>query len=394
LGGYAKIDKNKIQPSPALAAITGLLTGLNAHKKEMQDKEDKQNKADMELGKWMKEFGLKERETQVKEQGVDIDRERVQIDYSKLEQANAELITKAKAVGNDIDKLNFEISKYKNEPKRQAEIADLKFRYDKLSEEYKGYVDTQTYLKKKQIEFGDAGIAGYEGLSYAEIAQQISDTSASILEGQRQKGRKEVVGIQQAGENVRLEKSLSSRENIAIMDAEEAYKRAMIEKSPEGKTPEVKVYMDFSQGYLDEIAKTRAQYTEKGKTTSDIPADEMRRLDILYNQTRVAHEALPEDVKDRLLMPEKFVKTSDKKGWGLWKQPPTYGYEGGATAQPTKPLSSGELKDITKLTTPAMIQQAKSFYKSEDAAYKSLIKAGYSNTVALKVLDKLYPKGK
>lgn len=386
MGGYAKIDKNKIQPSPALSAITGLLVGLNARKKEMQDREDAQNKQAVDWYKWMQEQSIKERETVVKEQGVGIEKEKVQQAYLTIEDTvNRTTIS--------LKQLMFDMDKFAKDPALKKDLETWKYNLDVMKE---GILQSN---KEKLQERGimlplTPSIQTDQGMvSPAQLQQDISNTGQLLVEGARARTQKEIATANIQSREKISGAEISSRESIAMMDAEEAYKRAMISKSEEGKQPEVKVYMDFSQGYLDEIAKTRAQFTEKGKTSADIPPDEMRRLDVLYDQTKVAYDALPPDVKTRLRMPEKFVKTSEGvKGRFKFDKPATYEYKGTET---TQPLSSG-VNPIDYKNNIAKASTIKATYKTRQAAKDAMnnVEVPMSDATINAILDAIYGKGK
>jgi hypothetical protein len=383
MGGYSKIDKNKIQPSPALAFLNGLAGGINAKKKELQDREDAQNKQAVDMFKYMQEQSIKERETVVKERGADVDEEKVQQAYLTIDDRVNQTTIQLKQLMLDMDK-------FAKDPQLQKDLETWKYNLDVMKE---GILQAnREKLQERGITLPVTPlIQTPKGLASAEqIKQDISNTGTTLIQyaedarnEARIKSQQKIAGME-----------ISSREGMNREDNEEAYRRAMIVKSEEGKQPEVKVFIDFSDGYLKEVANTRAQYTEKGKTTSNIPKDEMRRLDVLYDQTQVAYDALPPDVKGRLRMPERFTKTSEPTG-SIFKKPATYDYVGGTPTQTTtQPLSS-----VNPIDYKNMMKQAsgiKATYKTRQAAKDWLNNATtpLDDATMNAVLDAIYGKGK
>jgi len=380
-GGYAKIDKNKIQPSPALAALTGFLAGLNAKKKELQAREDAQNKEHAEFGKWMKEFGLKERETVVKEQGALTDQQKVQADIAmnqtKLDQANQQIT-------NDIN--NFQLKykdslqkayEYENEPFRKKQLGDIQLALDKALADYKGIIDAKTEEQK------------------AKILQPYK----TELEQMQQTGAMARVEATQQAETARTKMQIGATATQGELNRANAMKIAELRTSGD-KDPNTTSYINAYDDYMKEMAVTISQYTDKktGKV-KEIPDYELQRLDSLYSNVGRQYNAMLSDpryadVMDQLPIPSELQKVETLSPRWYNKKRTETGYQVVSPTKALPTLTPAERSDISRLTTPDKIKQAKTYYGTdEQRAYDDLIKQGFSNTVALKVLDQIFHAG-
>jgi hypothetical protein len=364
MGGYSKVDKNKIQPSPALAAVTGLLVGLNARKKEMQDKEDKQNKADMELGKWMKEFGLKERETvvkeretEVKERGADLDEARVMSDMEmnqvKLDQANQQIT-------NDIEntKIKYKESlqkayEYEQDPIRKERIMNIQLGLDKELVKFKAIIDEKSEEKKSKL----------------LISQQ------SSLETLRQAGDIATQKMIQAGQNKR------NAEDNARMASEGALNRANqitvkgMDTGTESNDPKIKNFISIqksNQGFFGTVL------TSPNKIVDDLTAKYM--TDRSQMEMDAWNELAPEQQKG-LTAPVPVTMSKQAKGGWLW---------GRVGAKPTQMLVGSDAINFKQFTTQGAKNSLKSTYPNKKEALDYLVGRGVSETAAKSIIDEVY----
>jgi hypothetical protein len=313
--GYAKIDKNKIQPSPALAALTGFLSGLNTKKKELQDREDAQNKQAVDWYKAVQEQGIKERETVVKEQGATTERQKVQADIqmnqTKLDQANQQIT-------NDIEntKIKYKDSlqrayEYEQDPMRKERIMRIQFGLDKELSELKAVIDEKSDEKKNKL----------------LVAGQIA------VEKERQAGDMSTQAMIQAGQDRR------NREDNARMASEGALNRAnqkeiaLLKDSPDGKTPEFAPYVKAFDDYQNEVIYTIEDATPQDKNKNknynktNITPVMQQRMDQKYGLLMDMYNKIP--IGSRPTAPQRFTGTPAVLNWlGKVKTPSTYGYEG------------------------------------------------------------------
>ena len=388
MGGYAKINKNKIQPSPTLAALTGFLSGLNTKRKEIQDREDAQNKQAVDMFKYMQEQAIKERETVVKERGatseedrvmteqdrVMTEQDRVMLEAKRIDQAQQTINDNLNKTALDYKKFHLDLMKSITDPTEKEKFEILQNNLQKGLEDYKESIAIKADERKQKL----------------LVAGQIS------VETERQKGDIATQVMIQAGQD-RINK-----EDNARMVSEGALNRinakeiAMLRDSPDGKTPEFAPYVKAFDDYQNEVIYTIDDATPQDKNKNkdykktNITPVMQQRMDQKYGLLMDMYNKIP--VGSRPTAPQRFTGSPAVLNWiGKVKTPSTYGYEGGTTAQPTKPLSSGELKVFNQYTTPAMIKQAKEYSKgNQTITYDSLIKHGVPNNVALKILDETY----
>jgi hypothetical protein len=363
VGGYAKINKDKIQPSPALAAITGLLSGLNTRKKEMQDREDKQNKADMELGKWMKEFGLKERETVVKERGADLDEAKITSDIEmnqiKLDQANQQIT-------NDIEntKIKYKDSlqkayEYEQDPIRKERIMKIQLGLDKELMEFKSVIDEKSDERKNKLLM----------------------TQQSALETQRQAGDIASQAMIQAGQ------ARINKENNARITSEGEKDRANritvkgMDTGTESNDPKIKNFLSIqkaNQSFFGTVL------TSPNKIIDDMTAKYMgdrsqAEVDAWNELTLEQRKGLTEPV------PVGLSKRA-KGGWNI------LGWQTKIKAKPTEMLTGSDLINFRNATTQAMRNSLLSEHPDKKEALQYLIDKGASEVAAQAIIDEVYKK--
>jgi len=363
MGGYAKINKNKIQPSPTLAALTGFLSGLNTKRKEIQDREDAQNKADAELGKWMKEFRLKERETQVKERGADLDEAKITSDIEmnqiKLDQANQQIT-------NDIEntKIKYKDSlqkayEYEQDPIRKERIMKIQLGLDKELMEFKSVIDEKSDERKNKL----------------LVAGQIS------VETERQKGDIATQVMIQAGQDRR------NKEDNARMTSEGALNRANqitvkgMDTGTESNDPKVKNFVSIqkaNQGFFGTVltSPTRIIDDLTAKYMTDRSQSEMDAWNDLTTEQQKGLTA-PTPV------------TMSKQEYGGWKP---FGIQTKVGSEPTKMLVGSDAINFKMATTQAMRNSLLSEHPDKKEAKQYLIDKGASEVAAQAIVDEVYKK--
>lgn len=381
MGGYSKINKDKIQPSPALAAITGLLIGLNAHKKELQDREDKGNKADMELGKWLREFGIKEREADIKERTV----------------ANAEQSTedewnyKSSLLNNATEEQNIRVS--------QEARAKEKWLLEKVPLEAQGKPDhpfnvgIQEIKKRELWDIALNDLRKQEKLDELKYGKEYVGTGSYIAEqeiqlnrrleelGVEQTGREKIVGIEQAGQNRR------NRENNARMASEGEKNRANaitlkgMDTGTESNDPAIRNFLSIqkaNEGFFGTVMTSPTRIIDD--LTAKYMGDRSRAEVDAYN------ELTPEQKKDVKAPTPVGMSKQEKGGWKV------FGIQTKIGANPTKMLVGSDIINFRQFTTQGAKNSLKSEHPNKKDALKYLLDRGVSETAAQSIIDEVYKK--
>jgi hypothetical protein len=372
MGGYAKIDKNKIQPSPALAALTGLLGGLNAHKKEMQAREDAQNKANMELGKWMREFGLKERETQVKEQAQTTNEQTLQMNIE-------DKLAALKMAREDLDlrheDMNIKTNEYLDKVQQRTDDADInslvnqtKIKMNEITENLKSINRMGEMLAEAKIKFGDP--SKWEGVGTEQIGTDIKFTNDLALEDVRQQG----MNTRNNADNARMasegEKDRANRITVKGMDT-----------GTESNDPKIKNFLSIqkaNQSFFGTVL------TSPNKIIDDMTAKYMgdrsqAEVDAWNELTLGQRKGLTEPV------PVGLSKRA-KGGWNI------LGWQTKIKAKPTEMLTGSDLINFRNATTQAMRNSLLSEHPDKKEALQYLIDKGASEVAAQAIIDEVYKK--
>jgi hypothetical protein len=428
--GYAKIDKNKIQPSPALAALTGFLSGLNTKKKELQDREDAQNKQAVDWYKAVQEQGIKERETQVKERGATTAEQVASTDFdykTSLISKATEDINTSRAVETRtkekwlFDKIPLEAQSNPNHPfniaqreikkadlwnqalndiKKQEELDKLKYGVDYVNTgSYRKEQEIQLEFKRKEIEAQN--IAKYtpsiqtnKGLvSPAQLQQDVETTGQLLVEGARSRTQKEITGMEIVARKAISDAKITARHNLELLKI----------KTGTESSPLVKNYNTQQLAYENDLNIRLGKLDKSPMTADEVDAFESR-----YNTLIQLHDAIMGDdtIIDVVVAPTPFTKLKDAVSHqgGLLGVIPAIGrritgntgnvdYRVGdkisGTGKDIK-LTPEEQSDFAILTTPKNIKIAQDKYKgNEKKNFDGMIQAGYSTNTALKVLDEI-----
>ena len=378
--GYAKINKDKIQPSPALAALTGFLSGLNTKKKELQDREDAQNKADMELGKWMKAFGLQERETEVKERGADVaergadvaergatseenrvglEQDRVMLESKRVDQAQQTINDNINKTKIEYQKFHLDLMKSITDPIEKEKFEVLQNNLQKGLEDYKAVIAAKADERKNKLLM----------------------TEQSALETQRQAGDIATQVMIQAGLDKR------NAEDNARMMAEGALNRANaitikgMDTGTESADPKIKNFVSIqraNQLFFGTVL------TSPNKIIDDMTAKYMgdrsqAEVDAFNELTKEQQKGLTKPV------PVGLSKRA-KGGWNI------LGWQTKITAKPTEMLVGSDAINFRQFTTQEAREDMLSKYPNKNEALAHLIDLGVTEVAGQSIVDEVYKK--
>ncbi len=376
--GYAKINKNKIQPSATLAFLNGLASGINAKKKEMQDREDAENKKAVDLYKYMQEQSIKERETQVKERTADVaergatsEEGRVILESRKIDQAQQTINDNLNKTALDYKKFHLDLMKNITDPIEKEKFEILQNNLQKGLEDYKESIAEKADARKNKL----------------LVAGQIA------VETERQKGDIATQVMIQAGQDRRNREDNARMAAEGEKDRESRKEIALLRESPEGKSPEVSAFLKLFDDYQNEVVLTVNESTPKegkGKnpnySKTSIPPLGQQRLDQKYQLMMDIYNRIPDDIKPTA--PLRFGGTPPEvKRWAK-DVPSNYGYQG---------VSNPVGISINQNDYKKMISQKdriKATYKTKQAAYEAMSSADnpMSGATIQKIVDDIYGK--
>jgi hypothetical protein len=371
MGGYAKINKDKIQPSPALAAITGLLSGLNTRKKEMQDREDKQNKQAVDMFKYMQEQAIKERETVVKERGATSEEDRVMIEQDRVMTEQDRVMLEAKRIDQaqqtindnlnktalDYKKFHLDLMKSITDPTEKEKFEILQNNLQKGLEDYKESIAVKADERKNKL----------------LVAGQIS------VETKRQKGDIASQTMIQTGQDRR------NKEDNARMASEGALNRANqitvkgMDTGTESNDPKIKNFVSIqksNQGFFGTVL------TSPNKIVDDLTAKYM--TDRSQMEMDAFNDLTPEQQKGLTAPVPVTMSKQAKGGWNI------LGWQTKIKAKPTQMLVGSDAINFKQFTTQGAKNSLKSEHPDKKEALDYLIGRGVSETAAKSIIDEVY----
>jgi hypothetical protein len=376
MGGYSKVDKNKIQPSPALAFLNGLAGGINAKKKEMQDREDAQNKQAVDWYKAMQEGQYKDRMATVAERGatseedrVMTEQDRVMLESKRVDQAQQTINDNLNKTALEYKKFHLDLLKSVTDPIEKEKFEILQNNLQKGLEDYKDAIAVKADERKSKL----------------LITQQ------SALETQRQAGDMATQTMIQAGQDRRNNADNARMASEGALNRSNDIVLANIRKQESGSdslSPKVKAYNTRLSAYSNGLKTAlTAKNTVWDENTIDMFVTQYETL-----QSEAEQLQNDPEVKDNIILPTPIEKIPKEiKKWARDK-PASFKVGGTPTQTTIQPLSSGELKDYATLVSPAAKTAMKKRFTDEKSAYDFMIGKGFSNAVALKVLDEVYKK--
>ena len=401
--GYAKIDKNKIQPSPALAALTGFLSGLNTKKKELQDREDAQNKQAVDWYKAVQEQGIKERETQVKERGATTAEQVASTDFdyktSLISKATEDINTSRATETRTkekwlIDKVPLEAQSNPNHPFNKAKLAirkaelwnqalnDIKKQeeLDKLKYGV-GYVDTGSYRREQEVqlefkikEIDAQNIAKYTPsiqtnkgvVSPAQLQQDIETTGQLLVEGERAKTQKAIASM-----------GISADVNLEGVKQKGRKELEILKGGTESNDPKVRNFLSIqksNQGFFGTVL------TSPNKIVDDLTAKYMGDRSQMEMS---AWNELTKEQQKGLTEPVPVGLSKRAKGGYLW---------GKVGAKPTEMLTGSDLINFRQFTTREAREDMLSKYPNKNEALAHLIDLGVTEVAGQSIVDEVYKK--
>jgi len=388
--GYAKINKDKIQPSPALAALTGFLSGLNTKKKELQDREDAQNKADMELGKWMKAFGLQERETEVKERGADVAERGADVAEQTLsmniEDKLAQLGLARERIDIEHEEVNIKKNEYLDKVEQRAQDLDV----NSLSNRVKIYMaqeleDIKTINKigelqaEAELKFGDR--SKWKVLGTEEFMNKLKYANEVAIEDVKQRGREKIAGMEITGREKTTGMGISADVNLESIKQKGRKELAVFKGETESADPKIKNFISIqksNQGFFGTVL------TSPNKIVDDLTAKYM--TDRSQMEMDAWHELTSEQQKGLTAPVPVTMSKQAKGGWNI------LGWQTKITAKPTEMLVGSDAINFRQFTTREAREDMLSKYPNKNEALAHLIDLGVTEVAGQSIVDEVYKK--
>jgi len=308
------VATSKLAPSKELAIISGLAKGLSTRKKELEEKElaEQENKIKMADKVISMLKGERAHELDVRKQD----------EVERSHQATEEIAFKSAQISMENSKAStmkilndMALSDPENKLAYERATKEIEYDYDIKGYKAKDAVDKRTFGYEQNIQqAGKLEMAGVE----SELGMK-----KFVAE---QQGRKEIVGIEQAGMSTRLNKSIANQWDIATMNEMGRNDRANLvdarmrdlDKASEGASPLVKSYIDGQKDYMEFIQSVVPD--KKGKyNVDDLKLAEQMYDRLMINQGTLLSDPSLTDKQKAVIrgiaQPLKPEVSIEDKGW-------------------------------------------------------------------------------